>query len=328
MLNTPDPFVMLAGTLLIVTLLTFSIGFLINWYRNRTVMVSYKRIGFLAAVIVAIYELISLALIASTSFSLGMSAISIVLTVGWLMLRIWAFTNSGIFYSNKLGLRSFPLVAPRLGLLPAPTAETASDPIASQIVEQPAPETDTPIGLESAPPQPIEPASAPGEPIAAEAAPTAPAIHWRNYWLTTLGVGVGALVYSAILFALTLPGVGVIFRDVLSSGANVTPLSLVLVLELAFTEEIFFRLGIQNYLAAKLANRRRGYEIAILVTAVLWTLGHAGALDPDWVKLAQVFPIGLALGWLYRRYGTESAIIAHSLFNLLGGLLLSPLFLR
>ncbi len=74
--------------------------------------------------------------------------------------------------------------------------------------------------------------------------------------------------------------------------------------------------------------RRYGYATAIVLTAALWSLGHVGALNPDWVKLAQIFPLGLALGWLYRRQGTESTIMVHALFNVLGGLVLSPLYLR
>ena len=38
--------------------------------------------------------------------------------------------------------------------------------------------------------------------------------------------------------------------------------------------------------------------------------------------------MGLALGWLYRRQGVESTILTHGLFNVLGGLLLSPLLMR
>ena len=106
------------------------------------------------------------------------------------------------------------------------------------------------------------------------------------------------------------------------------PLTLVILLEFAFAEELIFRLGIQNYLGAKLINKRYGYAIAVAFTAALWAMAHVGSLNPDWVKLAQIFPLGLALGWLYRRQGTESTIMAHALFNFVGGLVLSPLYLR
>lgn len=318
-----DPLVLIAGAFFAVTLLAFSIGFLINWYRNRAVMASYKRIGFYAAVIVAVFELLTLALSARSLFFLGASFIPIVLAIGWLMLRIWAFTNNGIFYSNKLRLRSFPLIAPRLGTEVEPEAVVAPvptiDPVADSADALAAPSLPDTL-VES--PVTTETLTAEATPATPLAAPVAP-MNWRNYWLTTLAVGLGAVVYSVILFAVTLPAVGSIFRDVVGSGTRVTPLALVMILEFAFNEEIFFRLGIQNYLAAKLINRRRGYEIAIVLTTILWTLGHVGSLDPDWVKLVQVFPVGLALGWLYRRNGTESAIIAHSLFNLVGAFVIN-----
>jgi membrane protease YdiL (CAAX protease family) len=114
----------------------------------------------------------------------------------------------------------------------------------------------------------------------------------------------------------------------LSNTPIMTPLTLVVLLEFAFVEELMFRLGIQNYLGAKLINQRYGYAIAVALTAALWSMAHVGSLNPDWVKLAQIFPLGLALGWLYRRQGTESTIMAHALFNFLGGLLLSPLYLQ
>ena len=122
---------------------------------------------------------------------------------------------------------------------------------------------------------------------------------------------------------------GLIAQNILSSDVEIlTPLTLVVILEFAFVEELIFRLGIQNYLGAKLIKRRYGYASAIVLTAALWSMAHVGSLNPDWVKLAQIFPLGLALGWLYRRQGTESTIMAHALFNVLGGLVLSPLYLR
>ena len=42
----------------------------------------------------------------------------------------------------------------------------------------------------------------------------------------------------------------------------------------------------------------------------------AGTLEPDWIKLAQVFPAELALGWLARKHGIEACILAHVVFNI------------
>ncbi len=321
-LSEPDLLTTLSTTLFTIVLFVFTFGFLINWYRNRQAIASYKRLGFRAMLIVVGFELLTLVL---TARSLGffVSAVPIILAVGWLMLRVWAFVNNGIFFSNKLGLRSFQLIAPRLGL---PVTAIESDvPI----------EPTTPIES-AAPIEPVmSPLTAPSIDIASNGAaaalplsaaavmpplvvPLAPT-NWQRYWLTTLGVGLGAIVYSLILFAITTPGINSALRDLVdSSSRTVTPLTLITFLEFAFTEELIFRLGIQNYLATKLNRNNNGYWIAIVLTSIVWALGHAGTLDPNWVKFAQIFPVGLALGWLYRRNGVESTIIAHSLFNVLG----------
>jgi hypothetical protein len=34
------------ATVYVLTLLVFTLGFLVNWYRNRETMSAYKRIGF------------------------------------------------------------------------------------------------------------------------------------------------------------------------------------------------------------------------------------------------------------------------------------------
>ncbi len=325
-----DPIAVGASLIFTAALLVFSLGFLINWYRNRATIAAYKRLGFRAMLIVVGFELLTLALSAN-SLGFFMSAVPVILAVGWLMLRMWAFVNNGIFFSNKLGLRSFPLVAPRLGL-PVPIEPVApieaTTPVETAISPLAEPSLESASGL----------GAVSGEAGALGAAAlTLPAVSFmppletpvpildrQRYWLTTIGVSLGAVVYTLILFALTGPGIGIALRDLVSGGSRtVTPLMIVMFLEFAFTEELIFRLGIQNYLAAKLSQRRNGYWIAIVLTSIIWTLGHAGTLDPNWVKFVQIFPVGLILGWLYRRNGIESTIIAHSLFNLIGPFVIS-----
>ncbi|HTP09940.1 MAG TPA: CPBP family intramembrane glutamic endopeptidase [Anaerolineae bacterium] len=316
----------------VLVLFIFTLGFLINWYRNRTAISPYKRIGFWAGLIFVIFELLTLAL-AGGMFLAANTVLIIVVALGWGILRIWGFVNNGIFFSNQLNIRSFPLIAPRLGLLPAPApVETpALEEIPASAVEAVTPGVDTPIVAEVVPPEPIEPVATAVAPIEPEpiAPPAPPPTNWTRYWLNILGIGLGAVAYSAVLFLITQPRAGLVVQDVVSPGEPImTPLTLVVLLEFSFVEELMFRLGIQNYLGAKLMNRRYGYAIAVTLTAALWAMAHIGSLDPDWIKMAQIFPLGLALGWLYRRQGTESTIMAHALFNLVGGLVLSPLYLR
>ena len=83
----------------------------------------------------------------------------------------------------------------------------------------------------------------------------------------------------------------------------------------ALGEELIFRLGIQNYIARIFGLWDGRYWLAILLSSVLWTVGHLGMLEPGWVKLAQVFPAALALGWLARKHGIETCIVAHVVFN-------------
>jgi membrane protease YdiL (CAAX protease family) len=313
------------ATIYLIILAVFILGFLINWYRNRTTMAAYKRIGFRAAIIFVIFELLLLA-ITRSQFFIEVNVLVVVATLGVGILRVWAVVNNGIFFSNQLGIRSFPLLAPRLGLSAVPAETPVVIPAA--------------VVVEGSGPEPLLAASTlayANEAPAVSALATAPeasmplvppSIPWPRYWLTIAGLALAAVAYSAVLFLIAHPQIGLFARDLVSSDVQVlTPLTLVIILEFAFAEELIFRLGIQNYLGAKLINKRYGYAGAIVLTAALWTLGHVGSLDPDWVKLAQVFPLGLALGWLYRKYGIESTILVHGLFNVVGALVLPPLYL-
>ena len=89
------------------------------------------------------------------------------------------------------------------------------------------------------------------------------------------------------------------------------------VLEFAFAEEILFRLGIQNYLAKQFRLNGSKYWVAVVLTSAFWSLAHANILNPEWVKMVQIFPLGIALGFLFKKYGLESCIIAHGIFNLI-----------
>jgi membrane protease YdiL (CAAX protease family) len=259
--------------------------------------------------IVMAFELLSLITLPYAALFIDFT---IIFVIGWVILRTWAIVNSGIFFSRRLNLRSFPILAPHLSTLPPDDAVRATLPgIDSLPALDSVPNESTPleslpvVAVETLPPEPIEAA--------------APRIKLIPYALTIAAVVLGAVIYSLILFAVTHPHVSAIVRSALSGTSANSPLTvtaLLLVLEAGLVEEVLFRLGLQNYLGYKLKGRANGYWIAIVLTTILWTLGHVGSLDPDWVKLVQVFPLGLVLGWLFKKYGAESAILAHCLFNL------------
>lgn len=146
----------------------------------------------------------------------------------------------------------------------------------------------------------------------------------QNYITSTIGVVLGGVGLSVILFKLTAPQLSDTVKELLQlQGAKPTlgnepSVLLALVLTaFAFGEEILFRLGIQNYLAKQFRLNGNRYWIAVVVTSGLWTLAHANVLAPEWVKMVQIFPLGIALGFLFKKHGLESCIIAHGIFNLI-----------
>jgi len=145
-----------------------------------------------------------------------------------------------------------------------------------------------------------------------------------SFFMCVATVAALSVGYSVVLFTLISPSPSEFLRGLSESqsarfglGGGPSLLTAVVVLEFAFAEEIIFRLGIQNYLARIFRLQGGRYWIAIVLTASFWSLGHANTLDPEWVKVAQVFPLGLSLGFVFRRYGTETCIFIHGAFNLI-----------
>jgi membrane protease YdiL (CAAX protease family) len=83
----------------------------------------------------------------------------------------------------------------------------------------------------------------------------------------------------------------------------------------AVAEEILFRGVIQGWIARLLGGGRAAAVVAVLAASLLWALGHAGTVEPLWLKLVQIFVLGLVFGWLALRYSVESAILAHAGLN-------------
>ena len=148
-------------------------------------------------------------------------------------------------------------------------------------------------------------------------------IAWRNYIVTIIGMVAGAILFSVILFKLTSPQLSEIMKQLskdqgarLGISSEPTLLTALVLIAFAFGEEILFRLGIQNYLAQQFRRNGNKYWIAVVLTSAIWALAHANILAPEWVKIVQIFPFGIALGFLFKKYGLESCIFAHGIFNL------------
>ncbi|MFZ5966832.1 MAG: CPBP family intramembrane glutamic endopeptidase [Bacillota bacterium] len=146
----------------------------------------------------------------------------------------------------------------------------------------------------------------------------------KKYLYTSLGMAAFTIGFSMLLFAVTSPRLGPGFgeivtmkRDIYQIDAKVSGLAALMLIEIAFCEEIIYRLGVQNYIAKLFEfNVQKTYWISILFTAILWTFGHANTLDPQWVKVMQIFPLGIGLGVLFQKYGVESCILVHAVFNI------------
>lgn len=117
----------------------------------------------------------------------------------------------------------------------------------------------------------------------------------------------------------------------------VTPPMITKILYGGLSEEIICRWGLMTFVAwllwrlsgAPAAPAPWVLWSAIVVAAILFGLGHLPVLygvvgqPPAWlvgaVVIANLAP-GLAFGWLYWRFGLESAVLAHGSAHLVGGL--------
>jgi membrane protease YdiL (CAAX protease family) len=144
-----------------------------------------------------------------------------------------------------------------------------------------------------------------------------PTTDWKKYFTHILIVVALGTLYSVGLFLWAKPQLSEMAQRLLGTSMKVTPQAVFIALMFAVDEEFTFRLVMQNFLANYTRFRDEQYWLAIVITSLLWTVGHAGMLNPNWVKLVQVFPVGLLLGWLSKHHGVESSILAHGLFNLI-----------
>lgn len=294
----------------------FLIAFLVEWIKSRRENKRYLKYGVLFGMVVVGVDLLTVAITPSawdSSLLVALVAEPIVL------IRLIGFTMLGMYYAALSGYPSFPLLLRKFKL--APPAEDTTSVVPT---ENPTTATDE----KEVPPPDENPAisSVQAENLSQDQSPERPAqdllieVNWKDYCIKVLGASILGILYSSVLFLLTAPQMSEMAQQQfgVSSVALGTPVTIQVILvmfEVAIAEEIVFRLGIQNFLVKHLKLQNSNDWIAILITSALWTLGHAGVLEPEWVKLAQIFPVGLMLGWLYKRYGAESTMLVHGIFN-------------
>jgi len=96
----------------------------------------------------------------------------------------------------------------------------------------------------------------------------------------------------------------------LESAETFWIISLVSGLLAIFSSEITFRLGIQNALSVWWGESELAQWIAIVIASLLSALPLFMLSGSAWVHFAQIFIVGLGLGWLNKRYGIEASIVA------------------
>jgi membrane protease YdiL (CAAX protease family) len=318
--------------LYLVVMVLFSLAFLVDWVHSYVHVRKYMKYGIAVGAILVGFELLTLAV---APVDWASRPVFRVCACGMDFLKMVGFTSLGMYYCLTLGRPSFPLLLRRHVAAEMPVAQVP-------VAEAPAPDGPLAVAPEVAAnlgdvagTTPSEPSQ---EPAMAEAGsvadgnivpPVHPAVVPRDAIAGALIVAFLGVVYSLVLFVLFSPRMSESMRlmrdveniqrtvDMKSVGSSQAVVQAVLFLLLvALGEEIVFRLGVQSFLAKYLRLSPSRYWIAIVATTIIWTIGHAGVLEPAWVKLVQIFPMGLMLGWLCQHYGVESSILAHMVFNL------------
>ena len=285
-------------------MLFFSIIFLVDWIRSRGAIKKYFKFGLGFALLVVGLDLLTVLITPSAwtpTLWLGLALEPIV------MVRIIGFTMLGMFYAASNGYPSFPLLLRRF-------KSSAVEESAQPAVQVPEDEAILSELEESASVVPEIQA------VKAEAADVLITINWKHYSLVVVGASLAGILYSSLLFLLTNPKMSELVQQAFGTSSvnqadDLNFQTFMVLLQFAIAEEIVFRLGIQNFLVKYLKLQNGSTWIAIVIASALWTIGHAGVLDPEWVKFVQIFPLGLLLGWLYNKFGLESTMLVHTIFN-------------
>jgi membrane protease YdiL (CAAX protease family) len=301
----------------VVGIIFFCVAFLIDWIRLRKQIRKYLKYGILAGLLIVGFNSILVSVACSEQTELLVCGLAIQPII---FIKVVGFTMLGMHYCGFMGYPSFSLIRRKndgyivqkinnMQLMPECVPQSAN----VNLEGIPPSESDSlamPLPVNSSAPAVLECSVAPLE------------INWEKYLASVFAVVLAAVSYSIVLFVLAQPQLSEAAKRLFGTSSpeeqsQMTFFSAFFVLVFAVSEELSFRLSIQSFIARYLHLRDGQYWIAIVITALLWTSGHAGTLDPEWVKMAQIFPVGIMFGWLFKKYGIESSIIAHLLFNLI-----------
>lgn len=81
------------------------------------------------------------------------------------------------------------------------------------------------------------------------------------------------------------------------------------------SEEILFRHYAMGFLYHVLGTGKAAVFFNLLITATVFGIAHVSILTEDWIKILQVIPLGMVLGYVNDKRGIEHSILLHAFFN-------------
>ena len=126
-------------------------------------------------------------------------------------------------------------------------------------------------------------------------------------------------LYSVFLFRVTSARLNITSQPIPSAISLGVPqffAFLFVNLAVVIREEIMYRLCLQTLVTYWLREYRWAWTLAVLISTLLWSMGHFGIVLPEWAKFVQVFVVGILLGVVMHKQGFESCILIHLGLNL------------
>ncbi|MGD0338059.1 MAG: CPBP family glutamic-type intramembrane protease [Bacteroidota bacterium] len=84
----------------------------------------------------------------------------------------------------------------------------------------------------------------------------------------------------------------------------------------AVAEELLIRLFLLGLIVYVLRNSPYKWLIAILLSSIYWALLHNVDGPIDFVRIIQIFPLGVVLGYTMKKYGFEACLSIHLITNI------------
>ncbi len=84
-----------------------------------------------------------------------------------------------------------------------------------------------------------------------------------------------------------------------------------------WVEEVTWRFFWPALLLYLFRNVRLKWVYTTVITSALWSIAHAGMLNPEWMRFIQIFVYGLLLGWLFKKRGLEACFASHFMSNII-----------